>query len=66
VVRVVVDDILDHNKTSITIIRPPLLQWKSGLIRALAPLKGDNLVELYYLCESEIWPIKMAFAGRRP
>jgi hypothetical protein len=31
---------------------------KSGLIREVASLEGDNLVVLYYLSASEIWPDK--------
>ena len=31
---------------------------KSGLIRGVASLEGDNLVVFYYLSVSEIWPDK--------
>ena len=31
---------------------------KSGLIRGVASLEGDNLVVFYYLSVSEIWPYK--------
>ena len=35
--------------------RPSLLQWKSGFIRGMTSLKGDNLVIFYYLSATEIW-----------
>jgi hypothetical protein len=31
---------------------------KSGMIRGVASLEGDNLEVLYYLGASEIWPDK--------
>ena len=37
---------------------------KSGLIRGVASLEGDNLVVFYYLSESENWPDKRdGFSG---
>jgi len=31
---------------------------KSGLIREVASLEGDNLVIFYYLSASDVWPYK--------
>jgi hypothetical protein len=38
--------------------RPHLLQWKSGPIRGVASPEEDNLLIIYYLSASEIWPDK--------
>jgi len=37
-----------------TLTRPPILQWKSGLIRQVSSLKGDNIVIFYYLNVSAV------------
>jgi hypothetical protein len=39
-------------------MRPLLLQWKSGLIREVVSLEGNNLVVFYYLSASEMWADK--------
>jgi hypothetical protein len=38
------------------LIKPPLLQWKSGLIRKVVSLERENVVVFYYCNASEIWP----------
>ena len=40
------------------LIRPPLLQRKSGLIRVVTSLEGNNLAVIYYLSKYEIRPDK--------
>ena len=41
------------------LIRPALLQWKSGgLIRRVASPEGDLLIVFYYVCTYKIWPSK--------
>ena len=37
------------------LIMPPFLLWKSGLIRGVSFLEGDNLVVFYYLIGNLAW-----------
>jgi len=39
---------------SLLLIMPPLLLWKSVLIRKVVFLEGDNVVVFYYLSKSYI------------
>lgn len=44
------------------LVREPLLQLKSDLVRGMVSLEGENLVVFYCLSVSEIWPDnRMAF-----
>ena len=40
------------------LIRPPILEWKSNLIRGVTSLEGNSIVICNYLSASEIWPDK--------
>ena len=46
------------------LIRAPLLQLKSDLVRGMVSLEGENLVVFYCLSVSEIWPDNRMAFGR--
>jgi hypothetical protein len=44
-------------------MRPHFLQWKSGHIRGLASIEGDNFVVFYHPCASEIFGLSGLIRG---
>jgi hypothetical protein len=57
-VNILNKDASQNKYSSSSLIRPHLLQRKSGLLRGVASLEGGHLVSFYYLIisASEIWP----------